>query len=391
MTISNMLAALPKLLRWDDNPEVDAMIADLAVIYYQRSADGLGKALGQIRQADPYAYDCISGRLKDLPDSIYLRLLGAPHTWFLVTDCEAQRHKPQEIAFYLNQALAAEVIRAGDTVELRQGVWSCLGDYYFPSQNLGTTSTLRWQNDAPFVAPCLPGGIPVDFWSPWARGKLPEIPGTDSDMKQPEIVQIWQKLDRGLRAAQHVCPTTIKVLTCFCKVIVARQDPTITEHRAASSPTTIGRPVLRNPQLLAATEMELIDSIIHETIHAIIDIVNLEQPLMLDRSVLTIQRGNSPWTGRSLDLYTYIHACLVWYGLWHFWSRAWGRDIFPDPAVFHYMQLSAKGFMSPDLLEPLLKTRQAIAPSLIDLISDMQKCIQSNLNVLNTFPNHVSL
>jgi hypothetical protein len=386
MTNPQLLATLPKLLRWEDDSEVEDMIDDLANVYYQRTADGLGHALGKIHKADVCAYDYIWSHLKDLPDSIYLRLLGAPHTWLLVADCEAQRSKPQDIAFYLGQALTAEAIRAGDAIKLEQGVWSCLGDYYFPPQIQGKTSTLLWRENAPFVAPFLPGGIPLDFWSPWARGKLTEIPGTDIDMTAPKIAQTWQKLDRGLKAIQKVCPATSKALTYFCKVIVARQDPTITEHRAASSPTTIGRPVLRNPQSLAATEMELIDSIIHETIHAIVDIINLEQPLMLDHNILMLQRGNSPWTGRSLDLYTYIHACLVWYGLWHFWARALGQDVFPDGAVLHYMKLSAKGFMSPDLLEPILPICQAIEPSLIDLIGNMQKCIQSNLSVLNPLP-----
>jgi hypothetical protein len=376
MDNSDLLNSLPQLLRWQDTQATNDLIANLAAVHYQRAADGLGLALRAISRCDRRVYETLRVRLRDLPDPIYLRLLGAPHTWFLVAGYETKQPTPNEIAAYLTDALDAEDLKAGRPATLDHGVWSCLGDDYFPAQRLGDAHRLIWNPESPFVAPSLPGEIPIDFWSPLARGPLPEIPGTDIDMAENAITTTIDKLGQGLQAISQLCPAAMQVLICFCKVIVARQDPTTTEHRAASSPTTIGRPVLRNPQSEAATVTELMDSLVHETIHAVIDIVNLDQPIFIDRSVLASRRGMSPWTGRSLDLYTYIHACLVWYGLWHFWTKILGQSHFPDSVVLGYMQMAAKGFLSEELVTPLLPIREVIAPSLINLIDAMQETIE---------------
>jgi hypothetical protein len=391
MSNSDLLTALPQLLRWQDTEATDDLIANLAAAHYQRAADGLGMALHALSRDNRHVYETLRGRLRDLPDPIYLRLLGAPHTWFLVAGYESEQPSPKDIAAYLTDALDAEDLKAGRPAILDHGIWSCLGNDYFPVQNSGDAQGLIWNPESPFVAPSLPGEIPIDFWSPLARGPLPEIPGTDIDMTESAITTTVDKLRQGLQAISQLCPTAMQVLICFCKVIVARQDPTTTEHRAASSPTTIGRPVLRNPQSEAATITELMDSLVHETIHAVIDIANLDQPIFIDRSVLPSRRGESPWTGRSLDLYTYIHACLVWYGLWHFWAKILGQSPFPDPVVLSYMQTAAKGFLSEELLTPLLPVREAIAPSLINLIDAMQETIQNAWAPLSPTPSPIAV
>ena len=62
------------------------------------------------------------------------------------------------------------------------------------------------------------------------------------------------------------------------------------------------------------------DALVHEAIHAVVYRLELIEFLHLDDRASLAQQTTSPWSGRSLTLRSFVHACFVWYGLWHLWQ-----------------------------------------------------------------------
>jgi HEXXH motif-containing protein len=83
----------------------------------------------------------------------------------------------------------------------------------------------------------------------------------------------------------------------------------------------IGLALLVNPHLPAVDVEKLTDSIVHESIHSMLFMLEeVEAPFLLDRLSAKIM-VTSPWSGNVINLHAYLHACLVWYGLYRFWRR----------------------------------------------------------------------
>jgi HEXXH motif-containing protein len=136
--------------------------------------------------------------------------------------------------------------------------------------------------------------------------------------------------------------------TQFIKVLVLQQDgePSYSAYSTQQYP---GRAVMRNPQLV---DVALIaESIVHEAIHSLLYMLIQSYPWGIeDSSFEDGPKVTSPWTGRILPLSTFLHACFVWYGLLHFWSRALTTAAFPALRIRGRLSRAALGFLGPSLL-----------------------------------------
>jgi hypothetical protein len=78
--------------------------------------------------------------------------------------------------------------------------------------------------------------------------------------------------------------------------------------------------VLANLLTAPWTTGAICDAIVHEAIHALVYRLEIIIPLFTDSAAAAAARAESPWSGRSLDLLSLVHACFVWFGLWTFWT-----------------------------------------------------------------------
>jgi len=93
----------------------------------------------------------------------------------------------------------------------------------------------------------------------------------------------------------------------------------------SSTHTSIGLIRCDNFHKLQNDMPELVDMLVHESIHQylhlfeeqLFDFIKLEK---VPADLLEQQIFPSPWSGNLLDLRSYTHAILVWYGLANFWS-----------------------------------------------------------------------
>jgi hypothetical protein len=371
MTDQTLFRRFPGLLGWTSDGA--ALADELAQLHLQTVTARLGRTLGRLSSIDPVAAKTLAARLEALPTVAFQRVLSAPQSWVRLSYASAAE-LPMTLA-YLNAAVGFE--------EGQTGGWSCLGDRYRPAPDDGDDPLRATASrDQAWQPPLLPNGGPIDDASPFARGPLPEIPGDCVAFEADERDDVLARIARAVAGIQTV-QIAANHFGRFVRSLVLRKDPTAPGRFAsASSQLTIGLVVLRNPQLAVATPGEIADGLIHEMIHIVTDIVELREPAIRDRDATAV-RIDSPWTGRSLDLNTYIQACYVWYGLWEFWLAAFGTGGFDDHDVLRCFRRASLG-LQRGMVEPLRSFEHALAPGIIDGLTVAQNSVQEALRQLET-------
>lgn len=370
---------LPFLLSWSGEKRLQE---DLEPVLIDTITVRLGRFLQRLGQSDLQRSETLKRRIRELPDSSLMRILTAPQTFYVVT--HLFKDQEDQSAQILSDALDAEAFRLGDSPALTHPVWSILGDYYYPVNNRDDWAEAqeewRWQPDRTYCAPRLSIGLPVDAYSPNARGELPDVPGTDVDFQPDEVGDAVEKLSATVEAMRVAGPETLKTVSRFSRALVIRKD--LGPERKffpSSTRMCIGRPVFRNPHLPDVRPSDLAEALIHESIHAIIDTIELRKSLLLAKDFQTPQM-QSPWTGRILDTNTYIQACFIWYGLWSFWLKAITTNAFPHRDVLFQLRQSSKGFAAQDVVAPLAD--RGVRDEVLGALRHVQSDILSSLELV---------
>jgi hypothetical protein len=369
---------LRQLLRWSGDR---ALFDDLSPSLIDVVAARLGRFLERLRQSDSQRSETLKRRIRELPDSSLMRILTAPQTFYLATHL-FKTHEDQS-AQILSDALDAEACRLGDPPALAHPVWGILGDCYYPvnsDDGAEAQEQWSWRPDRTYRAPRLSIGMPVDAYSPNARGELPDVVGSDVDFLPPEVGDAVEKLSATVEAMGASCPEALDTVSRFSRALVIRKDAgPACNFFPSSTRMCIGRPVFRNPHLPGIRLSDLAEALVHESIHAIIDTMELRKSLLLAKD---FQRPEmpSPWTGRVLDTNTYIQACFIWYGLWNFWLRAIPTDAFPYQDVLNRLQQASKGFAAQDVVEPLAD--RGVRDEVLEALRQAQSDVHSSLDLV---------
>jgi hypothetical protein len=165
-------------------------------------------------------------------------------------------------------------------------------------------------------------GIPLDFDSTLSfpsRGAN----GRELRTLQPDCAaQARQHVEAALQALEQGNPIALEYVLLLTRCLAIRED----EGRPAgiyasgSFPHWIGLTLLTNVLGEEVDAVRLLDALVHEAMHAGLCLYEVVQgPLFPDKN--WPNRVRSPWTGNSLDCYTYIQACFVWFGLAHLWGN----------------------------------------------------------------------
>jgi hypothetical protein len=114
----------------------------------------------------------------------------------------------------------------------------------------------------------------------------------------------------------------------------------------------VGRIALVNPQLVS--ESLIAEALVHEAIHAYL-YMHDPTPLWGLKPDVRDEPGTvqSPWTGRTLPLCTFLHACIVWYGLFFFWGQVMCSSRSPSDEARRGIARASSGFMKGPLLDQL--------------------------------------
>ena len=299
--------------------------------------------------------------LAAMPPSSRRRLLDAPSIWGRIL-----RDLDSDVTPLL-EAAEAELLRLGRPVAGAGDAWTALGDQAFrgglPAPGPG--------------APRLPQGAVIDAHSPHATGRIPNVIEAFEAYDPETLSGVIRRLQRAARALPALCAEADLLVRRFAKTVVLRRDPRAPERfLSESTEGEIGRVLLCNPHLDAVGPLDLIEALVHETVHSYLSAVELFDPFIPDRLGAAPIEIRSPWTGATLDAQRLTHASLVWFALGHLWRRAArsGHPLASNAADLHARQeAAARGLADlPALLPALAPALSGPAAALLIRISAME-------------------
>ena len=117
------------------------------------------------------------------------------------------------------------------------------------------------------------------------------------------------------------------------------------------------------------------DGLLHEAIHSLLYMRWIKASYVTDPATLEAVRIVSPWTGHSLALHSFFHACHVWYGLWRFWSLALQNGTYPESVASEMADRAHRGFVHRSMPESMARMSEFViadAQSVNDLVATAQ-------------------
>ncbi len=222
----------------------------------------------------------------------------------------------------LRRAVTAEYI-LDQRPEMHVDHWSALGDVWLgEAPPAPHAPVLHRRGDGRYQAPALACGIPIDL-------SLPAVVAYPAaGVPDPQFAGVRDtaasvaRLDGAMTRIAGASAAMREAVTDLVSNIVLRRDPAAPRRlQSASSAAALGRIVLVNAHARANTEALLAEVLLHEATHTAVSTVELAAPLVCDAASLMRCCIPSPWTGASLPVHAFLHACLVWFALSGFWAR----------------------------------------------------------------------
>ncbi|MBD2233658.1 HEXXH motif-containing putative peptide modification protein [Phormidium tenue] len=330
-------------------------LAQLRAIHYSNAKRNLQTIVKLIEQDISLNASNLLERFEKLPPESKHRLQLAPDTHTQSVLCN-----PNNAAEYLHNAIE---------VEMRA----------IKRQHLRHSSPHIYRNAA--VDYRLGSGPFVDLKGPDVLRPLPDIPGQAARLPSEAAQSVLIRLHHAYHSIGNVSKYAQALIDQTTLVIVCREDVSLPTCVAACSPIAIGRTVLRNPHRTEVDEEELAECLIHEAIHTAIDIAELESPMFLPATVSNVKLI-SPWSGRSLDINTYLQACWVWFGLASFWADALVSQAFDMKKSFFRLNRALRGFTT-DISVPLVPMYEVLNSTMLCSLKSSQQLAQELLTTYN--------
>lgn len=385
---ASLLAELIPYFAWEER---DQLVSSLQATLVETHCSRFERMIRALTALDERRCEQIIERLSRLPESSFVRLFMAPETGSRMGYDGAAL--ADRTAGYLESALLAEEVRDGVIESAPQAAWSALGDYYAPGPNdpdrdLGSPTSFDPRRK--YVAPSI-DGIVVDFASPSATEKLPQIAGDAARISEDARLTSLERIRRAIDLIDRGSRGAYQMLKAFTSVIVVHYDPSTPGfYTSASTTFSLKRPVLRNPFVPGATISEIADGLVHETIHCVCDLVEMREGrwLLGDETAqqLAAIKVASPWTQRPLDLHTYLQACWVWYGLWNFWIAVLDANAHEAEDAVRCAARAYRGFHDGAALERLSVARAHVRSDVFEALAGAQARVLEEVRALNLVP-----
>jgi hypothetical protein len=188
-----------------------------------------------------------------------------------------------------------------------------------------------------------------------------------------ELGYVRRRLDRSAENIQAISWPASEMITQVLRVVAARKD--LKDPRGFSSSSWsgwVGLIAVTNGHRRDLDEAWIADSLVHESIHSFLYMVESFEPFYASTEASRGWRTESPWSGKMLYLHSYVHACFVWFGLLSFWNQARDSELFTASTVKFFRQRARCGF-GADTLERLGAGINDVSNPVRQAITDMRK------------------
>ncbi|OAI57762.1 hypothetical protein AYO50_00015 [Acidobacteria bacterium SCGC AG-212-P17] len=342
MQMAEFIERLREVLRWEDS----SFSATIRNEYYGHLMEGVEPAVAMLASFDPAAAEATQCLLEALTPAQLLDFISAPHIAAKIISPEMFRRSEDQNLF-----LKALGICAG-----------CISDDV-PLYN---------QRGEPILSASL--APPADPYRVSFGGDLP-VPFMDrggnclSPVSTDDAERILGKVAGAGRLIQTVNENTHGFSIRHTEVLAFRYESEYpADFSSGSFQTLPGFSLICNCHLPAVSEPEVADAIIHEAIHSIIyQFEAFGEPLRRRDRPADFQ-VISPWTGSRLGVESFAQACLVWYGLLHFWKMACDRA--GQPTALY--ERARKGFAALNYANICRSSEDYLSPHVASLLADLQ-------------------
>jgi hypothetical protein len=308
----------------------------------------------------------LSTAIQSLSNQSLLRVLEAPET--LAHLLAFQRGHHLAALDFLWAAVEAEsgVTPGGP----KPSCWTALGDHYVSDLS-----------DA-YTAPTHGGVWIIDCRSPFGRDGLglinaeglPQLRAAPSEDDDRAIVE---KLCLALNALELTSPAAHALVAGSVRTILPRSATSAAPgFTSVSSRPRTGRAVLVDAHLPGVSTARIAGALVHEAIHSYLYRLELADTIVHHREA--DETIYSPWTGSSLRLRTYVHACFIHFALTCVWRQREARRMFDREEVERLQLFEQAGFANRDWLTRLRPHVATLNPAVYDQLCQMQDLVSED-------------
>lgn len=303
---------------------------------------------------------CIAASLALLPSKQRHRFLRSP----LVASRVLSAGQASALDYApIASALLAELAVAGIVRGLTENVWTALGDRKLEP------ARVPWNGEPATIAGTqvvIDSAGPMDLSCP-ATGRL-ILP----DRRERDAAV--QKIDAAAAAIAESSVHALRFWNACHDVLAIRKAANASAKCSSNSFTRNARlALIVNAHLPGIRPASIADAIIHEAIHSLLFMYEeTHAPLVSrDDEALSIVVA-SPWTGKELFLSAYVHACVIWYGLFWFWHAVRLRRSLSTKYCDYFRRRAAKGFARGPLTGLPAKARNFLSDEATGLLRDIE-------------------
>lgn len=354
---------LPEVLGFSSGTALEDLRSRFVLMMCER----WGGWIGAFTSENADAGRRLQQRVADLPVEALCQIFLAPESIRRLLWRGTDEVCKQETARFFVRAVEVERFFCGLDHELGEPAWNAMGDRRGP----GPAAFSARPQDLPRLVigdpatrrPCEPN--------------MEEMPETW--LAFPTLVERLQEAQRRLRE-------TDTGLGDFARdwntTLVLRRDSSRPGFQSSSPERYVGRSIFWNADDPDVGIDDLAESLIHEGLHTVFDMADallsrvtpprarwVTEPALYDG----VSRTVSPWTGRPLDVPTYVHAFLVWFGLLTLWAKVAGKGTFDTKVARSRLLRAGAPFAARTAFTPLEPFAGQIRPDVKDLMKYLEE------------------
>ena len=357
------ITRLPRFLTWEAGSDLVRTACEIYVRW----------AYGRLRQWSTTGGTDLFDAATKLPKPSQQRLLLAPWSFHLLQSAPLPR--PDQVES-IRGFISTEEYMASQEGEPPSDSWTALGDYYFPGKN-NLAGKKSWYTGGFFKAPVV-GHMVVDGYSPYSDTRFPEEFGELHPHSLDGLSVVTERVAESLDHIREVSPVAGAVVDACVQAFTVVRAPAHEQMTASMSlRSMIGRVGLINMESRGWNVAKLSNAIVHEAIHSLIYKLELQEALYTDADASENCTAVSPWSGRTLKLHSFVHACFVWFGLLCFWNRSGDQSA----TALRLQKRALSGFLAgPPLSAISGECYAGIQPPVRAAIEEMYEYVTRNRN-----------
>jgi hypothetical protein len=295
-----MTIDLVRTFRLDDKEYISFVSKKLEHTFRRRLVGSLRSKLSDVSNSS-------LDQLIEVDSFNFYRIISAPETHYQIR----KQSSNNDFNIWLHEALFSErLLAAGCDFPVSQ--WTALGDRGCNKEGVQRTAAI------------LPSGLVWDWTSPVTQRTFQQSSYRSFNIEIGPCLTDELANDIYARVGDSVVALAQRNICAFLLVkrmtrtVVGISDLGSPNHfTSASSRASVGQITLVNAHLAEADIIKLMTALVHESVHSFLYRMEHDDPLVIMQDEALSVRLISPWSGNMLGLPTALHACYVYFALFH--------------------------------------------------------------------------